>query len=490
MLTDVDDIASFFPNVSPNDGEVSTPKKRAGPANRPPPALVNYKDKTFMVIDDQPGTRQSLRLSIQNMGGGNVAFGTNYSDAIFRLKNASKLPDIILCDYNLEDGRDGQQLFEEIRKINLILDETVFIMVTAERSYANVISVAELAPDDYILKPFTPDRLQLRLDRVVARKEFLRPYYQLKRSNNLMGALQTLDELLANPKGAAYRFEIMRHRAETFLLARRGGDARTTYESILDIHPFPWAKLGLARALAMVEELGDARTLLDEVISENPTYFTAFDLKADVCRAQGDYGEAQKTLQHAAEGNPKNWDRKKVLADTAMLNGDSATARAVMADVLKNNTMPGDTNTRERLNLARLALQDGDAAAAMEPLTAIPAAEFGCLAEHDQLSILSLLAAAAPEAHGEAFEHYRKTLLSMPAPSVELGLDVARAGLSVGDLELATRIATTLLSNKETRKAFKGLLMVFAAAGHEPALREVQRVVAGKMAAAPPEKRL
>lgn len=48
------------------------------------------------------------------------------------------------------------------------------MMVTGEQSYEQVVSAVELVPDDYIIKPFSPDKLLLRLERIVAKKTFCR----------------------------------------------------------------------------------------------------------------------------------------------------------------------------------------------------------------------------------------------------------------------------------------------------------------------------
>jgi DNA-binding response OmpR family regulator len=69
-----------------------------------------------------------------------------------------------LCDYNLGgDEKDGQQTLEEMRSRNHIPLETVFILVTGETSYEKVVSAAEYAPDDYVIKPFTYNVLKNRL---------------------------------------------------------------------------------------------------------------------------------------------------------------------------------------------------------------------------------------------------------------------------------------------------------------------------------------
>lgn len=112
--------------------------------------------------------RESLRAIAQTVGAFAVDFAPGYQDAIFKIRNNT--PDIILCDYMLGDGRSGQQLLEELRRFDLLPDETIFMMVTGEQSYEQVVAAVELVPDDYIIKPFSPDKLLLRLDRVAAKK--------------------------------------------------------------------------------------------------------------------------------------------------------------------------------------------------------------------------------------------------------------------------------------------------------------------------------
>jgi hypothetical protein len=46
-------------------------------------------------------------------------------------------------------------------------------------------------------------------------------------------------------------------------------------------------------------------------------------------------------LDEVAKKTPRNYLRKRLLAEAATLNGDAETARAAMADVIANDTMPG-----------------------------------------------------------------------------------------------------------------------------------------------------
>jgi len=76
--------------------------------------------------------------------------------------------DIVLCDYNLGEGKDGQQVLEEAKEDSLLPYSSIFIMTTAENSMEMVMGAAEYQPDDYLSKPFTKQVLQTRLKRLLA----------------------------------------------------------------------------------------------------------------------------------------------------------------------------------------------------------------------------------------------------------------------------------------------------------------------------------
>lgn len=53
-----------------------------------------YADKRFLVVDDQPLARDSLRAIAQTVGAFAVEFASNYQDALYRIRNNA--PDIVL----------------------------------------------------------------------------------------------------------------------------------------------------------------------------------------------------------------------------------------------------------------------------------------------------------------------------------------------------------------------------------------------------------
>jgi len=438
-------------------------------------SAATFRDKRFLVIDDQPMARESLRAIAQTAGAFSVDFATGYQEAIFRIRNNA--PDVILCDYMLGDGRSGQQLLEELNRFELLPDETIFMMVTGEQSYEQVVAAVELVPDDYIIKPFSPDKLMLRLERVIAKKAFFAPYYREMRYRNYDAALAILAAGRTSEAGRTYRFETLREEAEVHLAAGQPEKAEATYRAILEHFDFPWARAGVARALERQNRLHEAREEIDRVVARTPHYFDAADLKAGICMAQGDHAEAQKVLDGVARRTPRNYLRKRLLAQAAELNGDAETARAAMADVIANDTMPGAVTPSDQLALARTHADAGDHIAAEKVLLTMRESEVMNLPLAAQASFSALLAVCCPEKGRSKFAGLRPALL-VTALDATARMDILRAALETADGELADRQARELIAGDEARRVFATVRRLYTQYGRDSEFREIQRQVA------------
>ena len=115
---------------------------------------------------ETPGYSRQEAVLVANtpvrMPYGNVGTGVHV-ETIVRKR------DLLLDEtYHIGDGQDGQHLLEDLRHNAIIPLSTLFVMVTGERQYERVVSAAELAPNDYILKPFAADTLHDRILRALA----------------------------------------------------------------------------------------------------------------------------------------------------------------------------------------------------------------------------------------------------------------------------------------------------------------------------------
>ena len=129
----------------------------------------------FLLVDDFANYRAMLRSILQSCGAQYIDDVSNAENALEKIVKIKY--DVILCDYNLGDGKNGQQLLEEIMYRHLIPYGTIYIMVTAENTQGMVMAAVEYRPDGYLNKPFPKDLLVKRLEMLVEKKAIMKDIY-------------------------------------------------------------------------------------------------------------------------------------------------------------------------------------------------------------------------------------------------------------------------------------------------------------------------
>ena len=114
-------------------------------------------------------------------GATDIDTGTQGEDAIAKIK--SKKYDTVLCDYNLGEGKDGQQVLEEAKFTGALTDAQNFLMLTAESTAEMVMGALEYEPDSYLVKPFTKEMVHSRLAKVIELKNQIIDIYHAKDAN-------------------------------------------------------------------------------------------------------------------------------------------------------------------------------------------------------------------------------------------------------------------------------------------------------------------
>lgn len=278
---------------------------------------------SVLIVDDVREMRTSLRTIAKSMGAQEVYEAKSGLEAI-ELLQAHNM-DIVLCDYNLGEGRDGQQVFEEAKEHGMLAPQAAFIMITADNTMDVVMAVVEHSPDGYLVKPLNKSVLEIRLEKVLHRKRVFKEIAAKMTSGEFAKAAAICDVMLErNPK---LRFDLLRIKAEALCEL---GDADAVAElcaGILMEREVPWATLYMGRSRYLVGDFTKARLLFTKTIEQNNTLMEAYDWLVRVDRETGDLAAAQKTLLQAVSLSPKSIGRQQVLADLAVENGDHDTAR-------------------------------------------------------------------------------------------------------------------------------------------------------------------
>lgn len=311
---------------------------------------VPLKQATVLIVDDFQGMRSMLRDFVKLMGVTKIDTAGNGREAMNQLR-ATKY-DIVICDYNLGPGQNGQQILEESKLRKYIGVSTIWVMVTAEKTSDMVMGAAEVKPDDYLLKPINQGLLESRLEKLIARKQSLSGIETAIKTRDYRAAIAQCDLQLQSK--ALHPQEILRIKSDLLLTIGDYEAARTLFESILSARSVPWAKTGLGKVLFQAKDYSGAKETFQQVLAENGMYMEAADWLAKTLDALGDAAQAEQVLLEAVKLSPNSPTRQKILGDTAYRNGSLDVAQAAFEKTIKISEFSPHKNPAVYAGLARV----------------------------------------------------------------------------------------------------------------------------------------
>ncbi|RZT06152.1 Tetratricopeptide repeat-containing protein [Duganella sp. CF402] len=335
-------------------------------ASNPAESGIDWAEKRYLIIDDFVGIRQLLRESLRNLGAKHIDQASSGGEAMVLL--AKTRYDVVLCDYNLGDGKNGQQVLEEARIRNLMLPSSVWLMVSAEKSVESVMGAAEHQPDAYIIKPITEGVLLTRLNRVWVRKQVFREIDQAFADKDYLRAAKLCEEQIAHHPLHA----IDLHRMRATLLLKSGDIDRAglVYEDVLQEREYNWARCGLGKIRMANGDPDAARMMFQAVIADNRFYIDAFDQLAESFHLQGKTEEAFDVLQKAAKLSPNSVPRQRALGTTALKLGNIPVAEKAFRKCIEIGEFSVRKTVDAYLGLARVCGQKNDTKEAIRLLNA------------------------------------------------------------------------------------------------------------------------
>jgi DNA-binding NarL/FixJ family response regulator/Flp pilus assembly protein TadD len=309
-----------------------------------------------LIIEPHPGMRASIHNMLNLCGLTKIEHAGASNVAIKIL--GTKPIDLIVCEYDLDGGQDGQQLLEDLRHHKIVPLSTMFFMVTAEGNYGKVISAAELTPTDYILKPFTADRLLERLARAVEKRNAFMPVYQLMEMGNQRDAIGACAEgIKALPR---YTIDFMRLRAELHMLLGEAAEAEGIYQQLFDAKQIAWARLGVAKSLFMRERYAEAQVILETLVESNKKFVDAYDWLARTHAAIGNTEQNLAVLAEAVAVSPHAVRRLRKLGEVALEAGDTDMAEKALKQVVSKAKYSEFRDPEDHVKLVQTLVRKGD----------------------------------------------------------------------------------------------------------------------------------
>ena len=120
----------------------------------------------ILVVDDFSTMRRIVKTCLKQIGFENITEAADGKEALTKLEGAEFR--LIVSDWNMPNMM-GIELLRAVRGSEK-LKTIPFIMVTAEGNKDNIIEAAKAGVSNYIVKPFTADVLQQKMEAVFNRK--------------------------------------------------------------------------------------------------------------------------------------------------------------------------------------------------------------------------------------------------------------------------------------------------------------------------------
>lgn len=435
--------------------------------------VTPFSNITALIVDDMAVQQTTLRGQLAMLGIGKVDQAGTAEEALKLIR--AKPYGLVMCDFNLNQKTDGQQLFEHLRDENLLPADCLFFMVTAESAYASVASATEHKPDAYLLKPITAGDVEERLKMLLEKRNSLLPITQRLQRNDPAGAVAECDKLMQRKD--RWFMQALQLKGQTLMQLGRHEDAKAVYRAALDMRAqLIWAQLGLARAHKAANQFEEAKQIAYDIIQskDGDKTVAAYDVVAESMEAQGDSQGALWVLRDSATVVPSA-RRYRVVGECAYRNGDLETAKECFQKVTKATKGSVISQAQDTLWLAQTLVDRGEAAEAVQLLgDGATSHRNNPLFDAVALSIRAQAQAKAGDADGAA-RSLAKARETTRKPKADFAtISLAKAELMTGNEEAGLKLMEKAISADHENPRVKQMIRnALVDTGHEDKLAQI-----------------
>jgi two-component system chemotaxis response regulator CheY len=120
------------------------------------------KNMRVLVVDDFSTMRRIIKNILRQLGFTNIVEADDGTTA-WEILNKERI-DFVISDWNMPK-MTGIELLRKVRASEEYAD-VPFLMVTAEGLQENIIEAVQAKVSNYIVKPFTPETLGQKIDKI------------------------------------------------------------------------------------------------------------------------------------------------------------------------------------------------------------------------------------------------------------------------------------------------------------------------------------
>ncbi|MFN4896957.1 MAG: response regulator [Pseudomonadota bacterium] len=124
------------------------------------------KKMRILIVDDFASMRQIVRKTLVSLGFENISEAAGAVDAVRKIQDGERF-EFIISDWNMPN-MTGLEFLNYIRGSDA-MGKIPFLMITAEAQRENIIQAAKAGVSQYIVKPFTAEALQQKVEQIFAK---------------------------------------------------------------------------------------------------------------------------------------------------------------------------------------------------------------------------------------------------------------------------------------------------------------------------------
>ncbi len=316
-----------------------------------------------LLVEPHGTTRALLKAALSESGCTEVDVAATVTSASQLL--AERPPQVVVAALASRDG-SALELLETLRTTPDERAGTPFIVLAQERQTQVILSTADLGPDAVLLQPVSSTQLEERLRTILTRHQVLAPLWR-HWAEPEMAEVRRINQKIAEK---APRFRLAAARLTGQILERAGEwqAALDHYETLLAERSRPWALHGKARVLIALEELAEAKTLLDKVTAAHPNYLDAWETLARVAELLANRDEMAQAYRKIVTSAPLNRLRLHTALPELLATGEHETALTVARQLLYHRTA---RHPEDRLLLCEIFAETGRWEEAKQTLAAL-----------------------------------------------------------------------------------------------------------------------
>jgi DNA-binding NarL/FixJ family response regulator len=314
-----------------------------------------------LIVDNNALMRSVLAEQLRDSGVSQITQASRISAA--RLLLERETFDIVICNREFEGTPEsGQDLLDELRREHQLPHGTVFLMVTSQASYHQVMEAAEAALDGILIRPYSAALLRERLMQARDRKRELSDVLRALDDGELEVAFaRALKRFQEQQPYAAYCGRLA---AELLLRMSRPDDAKRLFERMAhgrSAREASWAHLGVARAQLASGDVAGTRKALVRLLEVVPEAADAHDLMGRILVEQCDFDGALAEYLKASELTPGCLLRTQHAGALAFYQGQGEQALKLLQRTLSLGVQSKLFDALTLLLIALLRFDGGDA---------------------------------------------------------------------------------------------------------------------------------